>query len=301
MKKILVTGGTTFVSKYVATYYVNKGFEVYVLNRGTKEQVTGTKLIQTDRHEIGPDVFANIHFDAILDITAYNKSDIADLLCAKPDFDVYIMISSSAVYPEYNPRPFAEEQVLGENKFWGKYGTDKIEAEKELLSHVPGAYILRPPYLYGEMNNIYREAFVFSCAMQDREFYLPGDGNMGLQFFHVEDLCRFMDTLMEQRPKQQIYNVGNKEMVSIRDWVTLCYEAVGKKPVFVSVDESHEQRDYFSFYNYEYELDVQKQYCLMESTLPLFEGLKRSFEWYQKNQEEVRVKPYFAYIEKNLK
>ena len=33
MKKILVTGGTTFVSKYVAKYFVNAGYEVYVLNR----------------------------------------------------------------------------------------------------------------------------------------------------------------------------------------------------------------------------------------------------------------------------
>ena len=41
MKKILVTGGTTFVSKYVAEYFVNAGYEVYVLNRNTKPQVQG--------------------------------------------------------------------------------------------------------------------------------------------------------------------------------------------------------------------------------------------------------------------
>lgn len=39
--KILVTGGTTFVSKYVAEYFVNKGNEVYVINRNTREQVDG--------------------------------------------------------------------------------------------------------------------------------------------------------------------------------------------------------------------------------------------------------------------
>ena len=50
MKKILVTGGTTFVSKYVAYYFVNAGYEVYVLNRNTKPQVQGVKLIEADRH-----------------------------------------------------------------------------------------------------------------------------------------------------------------------------------------------------------------------------------------------------------
>ncbi|MGN0346677.1 MAG: hypothetical protein ACI4DU_05260 [Lachnospiraceae bacterium] len=39
MKKILVTGGTTFVSKFVADYFVHREYEVYVLNRNTKPQV----------------------------------------------------------------------------------------------------------------------------------------------------------------------------------------------------------------------------------------------------------------------
>ena len=32
MKKILVTGGTVFVSRYIAEYYVTKGYDVYVLS-----------------------------------------------------------------------------------------------------------------------------------------------------------------------------------------------------------------------------------------------------------------------------
>ena len=39
---------------------------------------------------------------------------------------------------------------------------------------------------------VYREAFVFDCARADRPFYLPGDGGMKLQFFHVKDLCILM-------------------------------------------------------------------------------------------------------------
>ena len=46
MKKILVTGGTTFVSKYVAEYFVNAGYEVFVLNRNSKPQVQGVTLIE---------------------------------------------------------------------------------------------------------------------------------------------------------------------------------------------------------------------------------------------------------------
>ena len=41
MYKILVTGGTTFVSKYAADFFQNRGYEVYVLNRNTKPQESG--------------------------------------------------------------------------------------------------------------------------------------------------------------------------------------------------------------------------------------------------------------------
>ena len=34
MRKILVTGGTNFVSRFTAEYFVKNGDEVYVLNRG---------------------------------------------------------------------------------------------------------------------------------------------------------------------------------------------------------------------------------------------------------------------------
>ena len=188
MKKILVTGGTTFVSKYVAEYFVNAGYEVYVLNRNTKPQVQGVNLIEGDRHNLGG-ILKNTFFDVVADITAYNAADIIDFVKELGSFGQYIMISSSAVYPEYGVQPFLEESEKSANKFWGAYGTDKIEAENVLLEKVKDAYILRPPYLYGPMNNVYREAFVFDCALADRKFYLPNDGSMKLQFFHVKDLC----------------------------------------------------------------------------------------------------------------
>ena len=72
-------------------------------------------------------------FDAVIDVCAYNKSDVKNLLNALGDFKDYIFISSSAVYPETNVQPFSEIQRIGENSIWGKYGTDKIEAEKYLL------------------------------------------------------------------------------------------------------------------------------------------------------------------------
>ena len=218
MKKILVTGGTTFVSKYAAEYFVNMGYEVYVLNRNTKSQVRGVKLIEDDRHNLNG-ILKNLSFDVVADITAYNEKDIIDFVKELGSYGQYIMISSSAVYPEYGVQPFLEESEKAANIFWGTYGTDKIVAEKALLERVKDAYILRPPYLYGPMNNVYREAFVFDCALADRKFYLPKDGDMKLQFFHVKDLCRLMEVIIKEKPEEHILNVGNAEAVSIKEWV----------------------------------------------------------------------------------
>lgn len=298
MKKILITGGTVFVSRYIAEYYVAKGYEVYVLNRNTREQSKGVHLIQADRHHIGA-ALRSLHFDAVID-TAYTSKDVELLLDALDSYEEYIFISSSAVYPEYGVQPFKEDSLLAVNKYWGKYGTDKIEAEEALLKRNLSAYILRPPYLYGPMNNVYREAFVFDCALADRPFYLPKDGQMKLQFFHIHDLCKLIDILLENKPTEHIFNVGNKETISIRDWVTLCYDVVGKQAEFVNVSDDTEQRNYFSFYNYEYYLDVTKQYELLENVTTLYTGLKESLAWYINHSDQVNKKPFLEYIDSHL-
>lgn len=75
---------------------------------------------------------------------------------------------------------------------------------------------------------------------------------------------------------------------------------MGKKADFLSVDGSIEQRNYFSFYDYKYYLDVTKQYELMQDVKSLEEGLKESFDWYIENMDKVYKKPYVEFIEKNL-
>lgn len=298
-RHILVTGGTVFVSRYVAEYFISKGDTVYVLNRNTRPQPKGAILIEADRHKLG-DVLKNYEFDVILDINAYTRQDVESLVNAVENIKQYIFISSSAVYPETMSQPFNEEYEVGYNSIWGDYGLNKYEAESFLTQNVRHAYIVRPPYLYGPMQNVYREPFVFDCAMEDRTFYIPKDGKMPLQFFSVEDLCRFIEILLNKQPKQHIFNVGNDEIVDIYEWVKLCYEAAGKEFRFVFVDKEHEQRSYFPFHDYTYSLDVSKQKELMPNLKPLYEGIKESYVWYQNHLNHINKKNYIEYINKYL-
>ena len=45
MKKILVTGGTVFVSRYVAEYFAKQGNQVFVLNRNSRPQSEKSKTM----------------------------------------------------------------------------------------------------------------------------------------------------------------------------------------------------------------------------------------------------------------
>lgn len=299
MKKILITGGTVFVSRYTASYFAEQGYQVYVLNRNSRPQVPGVTLIEADRHDLG-DKLKGYSFDAVLDIAGYNRRDVEDLVSALEVFRDYIFISSSAVYPETTELPFRETDPTGANSVWGPYGTGKLEAEAYLMEQVPQAYILRPPYLYGPMENVYRAPFVFECAEQARPFCIPGDGNMPLQFFHVRDLCRFMECLLEKHPAEHIYNVGNPDTVTVQEWVKLCYDAVGAELRTVCVGPEHHQRSYFPFHNYTYKLDVSRQLSLMPETIPLTDGLRESWEWFRSHRGEINRKPYFQYIDENL-
>lgn len=297
--RILVTGGTVFVSRAAAEYFAARGHDVTVLNRGSRVQSPGVRHICRDRHDPTLDLRAE-RFDAVLDVTAYNARDIDALLNAVGDVPRYILISSSAVYPETTALPFREEAPLGPNVHWGGYGTEKIVAEERLLACLPHAYILRPPYLYGPGNEVYREAFCFACAEAERAFYLPEDGDMPLQFFHVRDLCRLMEVILREAPAQHIINTGMPETVSVREWVEMCYAAAGRRPRFVHVDGAVPQRSYFPFLKYEYCLDVTAQKELLPDLTPLAEGLRESYAWYCAHREQIRVKPLMDYIDRYL-
>lgn len=295
---ILITGGTVFASRFCAEYFLKKGHTVYVINRNTRPQSEGVRLIECDRHALG-DRLKNLYFDLVLDVTAYNEYDVKALVGALGGYGKYILISSSAVYPETLEMPFNEEQECGLNKFWGDYGLNKLAAEQYLLQNISDCYIIRPPYLYGPMNNLYREAFVFECAERGLPFYVPGDGKMPLQFFYIGDMCRFVEVLFQKAPVRKIFNVGNSETVTVEEWVKMCYRVLGISTELRYV-KGHEARDYFCFRDYGYRLDVKEQNRLMPDTEPLEEGLIKSYEWFKDNRELVRRKDYFKYISENF-
>ena len=73
------------------------------------------KDIKAVYHELFDEALRSFCFDVVID-TAYNSDDINKLLDALGNYKDYILVSSSAVYPEYATQPFNESTVLG--KIW---------------------------------------------------------------------------------------------------------------------------------------------------------------------------------------
>ena len=296
---ILVTGGTVFVSRAVSEYFAARGDHVYVLNRGNRRQPCNTTLIHADRHDIG-DKLKSYCFDAVLDMTAYTGEDVRLLRNALSEFGQYVLLSSSAVYPETLPQPFRVGQPTGFNSHWGDYGIGKIEAEAETMEHIAGAYIIRPPYLCGRGNNLYREAFVFACAERGVPVCLPENCNLRLQFCDILELCRLIEQLLEQKPTQQIFNIGAPETVSAEEWITACFAAAGAEPDIRYVPETVPIRSYFPFRNYNYRLDTTDTERISPYTVKLSQSLREGFAYWKEHRDEVVQKPYIDYICKHL-
>ena len=109
-----------------------------------------------------------------------------------------------------------------------------------------------------------------------------------------------MEAILEKRPEEHIFNVGN-EAIDIRTFVELCYQAAGEPLRVRLIGDQFCQTDYFCFLAYEYVLDVKKQKELLPDVKDFYEGLREAFAWYCENKEEVERREYIEYIENEMR
>lgn len=90
---------------------------------------------------------------------------------------------------------------------------NKLKAEQESSKRLYSPSL----YFYGVYENLYRETFLFDCAIQDRPFYIPQGSDNMLQFFNVSNLCRCIKILIDKHPYTHIFNLGNKDIVTVKN------------------------------------------------------------------------------------
>ena len=308
--KVLVLGGSYFVGRKLVEFLAGHGYAVTVLNRGTRPlSVEGVQQICCDRNdgEGMKAALAGKAFDYVIDVSWQDVSWV-DKLCEALDFEPvkkFVFISSSAVYDvEHLQIPFAETDVLAENKYWTFYGKGKIDAESYysefLREKDTELVILRPPYIYGEYNYAQRESLIFRQLLEDKPVVIPVS-NPKLQFIYTEDLAAIVEHLLKvETEKESVFNVGNRDAVTSREWVEVCAKVAGKAPEIMEVDYEElgrNVRDFYPFFDYDNVLEVSKIGGIIHKETAFEEGLKKSFAWFLENRDNITFK---ANVDKNL-
>jgi len=290
MNSILVTGGTTFVSSSLAKYLIAQGHDVDILTRGLKSiDYHGYRehLICDRKSKIEmQEVLKRKKYEFIFDISAYTKDDVEILLSSidKSKLRKYIFCSSGAVYKS-SSIAIQECFKTGENPNWGKYGIDKKEAEDFIIKSGVPYIIFRPTYIYGEANNLYREAYFFDRIINNKVIPLPFGNNIRTQFIHIDDLIRVFESAMYITSVSKTYNVTNSETASWEELIRKCGEVVGKSPIIKKIDIEQvklDSREYFPFRDVTYMLDIKQlvEDGLYVPIISLKKGLARAYEWY---------------------
>ncbi len=292
--KVLVMGGTEFVSSSLAKYLISKGYTVDIFTRGIKPvKYEGIRNHFKGDRKLVEDLKANLskeYYDYVFDISAYVKEDVKKLIGVlnRESLKRYVFCSSGAVYIP-SDEIVGEEFTRGENFNWGSYGYDKKEAEDYLFQlwekeKFP-ITIFRPTYIYGEENNLYRETYLFDRITQGLAIPIPS-GNKRTQFIHISDLVKvFESSIQVEKTVGQAYNVTHSEIVTWNQLVKTVMKVMNREVKVKPVNGEKlniNTREYFPFRDVTYILDTKKaeDHGLYMPSLDLAKGMELAYKHY---------------------
>lgn len=297
MKKVLLMGGNQFLGKRLCEFLLDKGYKVYILNRGSRPNPKRAELLKCDRN-IKEDLYnslKDIAVDYIIDVSAYTKEQtslIQEVMAGK--YNQYILISSASVYNNMKNIPAKEADNTGANEVWGKYAEDKYLSEKITIKNAEKMNfrytIFRPFYIYGPENNLDRESYIFARIENNMTISVPDKGEEIIQFGYVDDLCEAVSfSLGNSDFFNQIFNVSGNERITIKNYVELWSDICNKKSMIKYINlekENLKARDWFPFRNKNLMGDISKiEKTGFKNKYSLEEGLKETYLYLKKNKK----------------
>lgn len=259
--RVLVIGGTGFIGPHVVRLLSEQGHDLTVFNRGRSQadlpasvrRISGERAaLPTFRAEL-----ARLAPDVVLDMYAMTAADarvVVDALAGIARRAV--AISSQDVYRAYgrlrgvepgppDPVPLDEDSSLRERLYPYRGETpragddperwaddyDKIPVERMYLSRtdLPGT-ILRLPAVYGPGDNQHRLHEHLKRMDDRRPAILLDERAAGWRWTrgYVEDVAAAIAlAVTDERAAGRVYNAGEPEAYSARDWVRRIADAAG--------------------------------------------------------------------------
>jgi len=294
--RVLIAGGTEFISLHLLQSLRRDGHEVVVLNRGRNpgRLPAGVRTIVADRldHAALGKALAGERVDALVDVT-YAPTTGADVdamleaLAGRVGHALFV--STGRVYDHAQPIPFDEDTPR--NLYWGEYAKNKIAGEDALLRRHREAglpvTIVRPTHVYGPLNTRNNETFFFDRLVRGRPVLLPDAGGWLRQFGHVEDLADAMAAMLGVPAAfGQSYNVSGEEAITQAGFAELIADVMkrpltlvpaptpaGGKPAPFGQNLVYDCHAVYTTTRVRAELGIRPRYSLAA-------GLAQTFEWY---------------------
>ena len=288
--RVLIIGGTEFISLHLVRSLLRGGHEVAVLNRGRRPErlPPGVRTIVCDRNDHGAltRALASEHVDGLVDIT-YAPTTGADVDAVLDALDGRVghavFVSTGRVHDHALPIPYGEDTPR--NLYWGEYAKNKIEGEDAVFRRhrergLPIS-IVRPTHVYGPLNTRNNETFFFDRLLRGRPILVPGAGGWLRQFGHVEDLADAMAAMLgDRRAFGRAYNVTGEEAITQVGFVELIAELVQRTATLVHAPKApfgqnlaYDCHAVYTTTRIRRELGIRPRYTLAS-------GLAQTFEWY---------------------
>ncbi|MBI1735426.1 MAG: NAD-dependent epimerase/dehydratase family protein [Candidatus Rokubacteria bacterium] len=294
--RVLVLGGTEFISHHLVRSLVRDGHEVAVLNRGRRPERLpgGVRTIVADRkdHAALRTALAGERVDALVDVTyaPTTGEDVDATLDALAGRAGHVLfVSTGRVYDHARPIPYDEDAVR--SLYWGDYAKHKIAGEEALFrrhrEHGLPVTVVRPTHVYGPMNTRNNETFFFDRLVRGRPVLVPGAGGWLRQFGHVEDLVEAMAAMLGRRAAfGRAYNVTGEEVITQVGFAELVADVVKRPLSLVHCPDSsgpkappfgqnlvYDCHAVYTTSRLRVELGLRPRYTLAA-------GIAQTFEWY---------------------
>jgi len=237
--KVLFIGGTGIISSAVSALAVERGIELYLLNRGQSSRATpaGVHLLHADIRDKDTveAALGTLTFDVVVNWIAFTPEHIeTDLALFQDRTRQYIFISSASVYqtPPVN-LPVTESTPLS-NPFWD-YSRAKIACEERLVrayreTQFPFT-IVRPSHTYDCRTLPFEGRYtVIDRMRKGKKVIVHGDGTSLWVMTHHRDFARgFIGLLGNSRAINEVFHLTSDELLTWNQVFDILAQAAGTK------------------------------------------------------------------------
>jgi len=309
--KVLFIGGTGFISTSVSMMAVNKGFDLYLLNRGQRQpRVPGCHSLAADIQKPA-DVRAALRderFDVVVDWIAYTPEHIErDLALFGGKIEQYIFISSASVYQKPPTDYLITESTPLQNPFW-EYSRNKIACEERLVRACREEgfpiTIVRPSLTYDPQFPIAIGGWgCYTLAdrlKKGRPIIVHGDGSSLWVVTHAEDFARgFVGLIGNGQALGHAFHITSDEVLTWDQIYRTIAEALGVEANIVHVASDFIARVAPGFvgsllgdktWSVVFDNTKIKRFVPgFQAVIPFREGVRRTVAWFDADDGRKRV------------